>query len=187
MAEEHLVSHGFGPVFDSRSRILILGSFPSVKSREQQFYYGHPQNRFWRVLAALAGTDGDWLTCTDPETKKRFLLSHGIALYDTIEQCRITGSSDASIRDVVPADLTPILAAGGIGDRIYTNGAKSHDLYMRHIYPACGIAAVKLPSTSPANATWTLDRLTAEWGRLIGPLPLIGREEQETAAAQQKE
>ncbi len=172
-AEEQLVSHGFGPVYDARSRILILGSFPSVKSREQQFYYGHPQNRFWKVLAALAGTDGDWLTCTDPETKERFLLTHGIALYDVIESCRITGSSDASIRDAVPADLAPILAAGKIGGRIYTNGAKAHDLYMRHLYPVTGVKAVKLPSTSPANAAWSLARLTAEWKRLVGPLPVV--------------
>ena len=182
MAEEHIVTHGFGPVYDSRSRILILGSFPSVRSREQQFYYGHPQNRFWRVLAALASYDreaGEQLAAADPGTKKRFLLDRGIALYDTIEQCRITGSSDASIRDAVPADLTPILAGGGIGDRIYANGAKSHALYMRHIYPVCGIAAVKLPSTSPANAAWSLDRLIAEWQQLIGPLPLTGTGEEQ--------
>ncbi len=180
MAEEHVVTHGFGPVYDSRSRILILGSFPSVKSREQSFYYGHPQNRFWRVLASLAEQDGEAqlrlgesLTKADPETKKRFLADHGIALYDVIEQCRITGSSDASIKDVVPADLSPILQTADIGDRVYTNGAKAHDLYMRHIYPVTGIAAVKLPSTSPANAAWSLTRLVAEWQKQIGRLTEI--------------
>ena len=94
----------------------------------------------------------------------------GLALYDVIEQCRITGSSDASIKDVVPADLSPILQAADIGGRIYTNGAKAHDLYMRHIYPVTGIAAVKLPSTSPANAAWSLPRRAAEWQKQIGPL-----------------
>lgn len=177
-AQEQLVSHGFGPVYDACSRILILGSFPSVKSREQAFYYGHPQNRFWRVLAALAAEEnedaraaGESLTKADTETKKRFLASRGIALYDVIEQCRITGSSDASIRDAVPADLAPILETGDIGERIFVNGAKAYDLYMKHIFPVTGIRAVKLPSTSPANAAWTLDRLTEEWKRLIGPLP----------------
>nr|MCR5134962.1 DNA-deoxyinosine glycosylase [Clostridiales bacterium] len=96
-----------------------------------------------------------------------------IALYDVIESCRITGSSDASIRDAVPADLAPILAAGKIGGRIYTNGAKAHDLYMRHLYPVTGVKAIKLPSTSPANAAWSLARLTAEWKRLIGALPVV--------------
>ena len=118
--EEQLVSHGFGPVYDARSRILILGSFPSVKSREQQFYYGHPQNRFWKVLAALTGAEIE--AAADIAVKKRFLEDYGIALYDVIESCRITGSSDASIRDVTPADLTPILEAGNIEERIYANG-----------------------------------------------------------------
>jgi hypoxanthine-DNA glycosylase len=169
--EEQLVSHGFGPVYDARSRILILGSFPSVKSREQQFYYGHPQNRFWKVLAALTGAKIE--AGTDVERKERFLEDYGIALYDVIESCRITGSSDASIRDVTPADLGPILAAGNIEERIYANGTKAYDLYMKHIYPVNGIAAVKLPSTSPANAAWSLARLTEKWQRLIGPLECI--------------
>jgi len=167
--KDNLVSHGFGPVYDERSRILILGSFPSVKSREQQFYYGHPQNRFWKVLAALAGTE----IAADITAKKRFLEDYGIALYDVIESCRITGSSDASIRDVTPADLAPILATGNMEGRIYANGTKAYDLYMKHIYPVNGIAAVKLPSTSPANAAWRLERLIAEWKRLIGPLERV--------------
>ena len=169
--EEQLVSHGFGPVYDARSRILILGSFPSVKSREQQFYYGHPQNRFWKVLAALTGAEIE--AAADIAVKKRFLEDYGIALYDVIESCRITGSSDASIRDVTPADLTPILEAGNIEERIYANGTKAYDLYMKHIYPVNGIAAVKLPSTSPANAAWSLARLTEEWQRLIGTLERV--------------
>lgn len=180
MSEEKLVSHGFGPVYDARSRILILGSFPSVKSREQSFYYGHPQNRFWKVLAALAAQDpeeaegmGKGLSQEPAEEKERFLLSHGIALYDVIESCRITGSSDASIRDVTPADLAPILAGGGIGGRIYTNGGKAHELYMKHIYPVTGIRGVKLPSTSPANAAWSLDRLIEAWRKEIGQLKEI--------------
>lgn len=182
MSEEKLVSHGFGPVYDARSRILILGSFPSVKSREQAFYYGHPQNRFWKVVAALTAGDmsnradmpgGAELACAGIEEKERFLLSYGIALYDVIESCRITGSSDASIRDVTPADLTPILAAGGIGSRVYTNGGKAYELYKKHILPVTGIEAVRLPSTSPANAAWSLDRLTAAWRASIGTLTRV--------------
>lgn len=178
--EAKRATHGFGPVYDGASEILILGSFPSVKSREQAFYYGHPQNRFWRVLAALAeegtgqsrgaGLLAESLSDASVEEKERFLHEHHIALYDVIESCRIIGSSDASISDVEPADLSGILAHSRIGDRIYTNGAKAYTLYQKYIYPASGIAAVKLPSTSPANAAWSLERLTQEWRRLIGPL-----------------
>jgi hypoxanthine-DNA glycosylase len=134
------------------------------------------------VLAALAADRTEQagvlpgepaLAHADVAEKKRFLEDYGVALYDVIESCRITGSSDASIRDVTPADLAPILAAGNIGERIYTNGAKAYDLYMKHICPVNGIAAVKLPSTSPANAAWSLARLTEEWGRLIGPLERV--------------
>lgn len=152
------VTHPFPPLFDSNSRILILGSFPSVKSREGLFFYHHPQNRFWRVLAAV-------LQCPVPGTipeKRDFLLSHRIALWDTIASCSIEGSSDSSIRDVVPNDLTPILSGAPIA-QIFCNGAASYRYYEKYQRERTKRAAIKLPSTSPANAAWSLERLTAEW------------------------
>lgn len=165
MKRERLyLSHGFPPVYDARSRILILGSFPSVKSREEQFYYGHPQNRFWRVLAALSGEELPETT----EKKRAMLLRSGVALYDVIERCSIIGSDDRSIEDVTVTDLRPILRTAQIGDRIFANGAKAHTLYMKYTYPLTGIAATKLPSTSPANAACSLAQLTEIWSRTIG-------------------
>jgi hypoxanthine-DNA glycosylase len=152
------VVHTIPPVYDTHSRILILGSFPSVKSREQQFFYGHKQNRFWRVLAQV-------LDCSLPQDipeKKAMLLAHHVAVWDVIASCTITGSSDASIRDVVPNDFSALLEAADIRT-IYTNGAKAHELYCRYGYPANGIEAHKLPSTSPANAAYSLERLVDAW------------------------
>ena len=152
------VEHPFGPLFDSGSRILILGSFPSVKSREQMFFYGHPQNRFWKVIASLYGRD----VPTGIPEKKELILSNGLALWDSIASCVITGSSDASIRDVRPNDLRIILDSAPI-QRIYCNGRKSHEMYMKYILPVLGQDAECLPSTSPANAQWSLEKLTAAW------------------------
>lgn len=158
------VEHGFGPVYDEDSRILILGSVPSVKSREQSFYYGHPRNRFWKVIASLCGAD----VPDDVEGRKKFLLSRHIALYDVIESCIIKGSSDSSIKDVVVTDLGPILWGSRIGSSIFTNGGKAYELYRRYMLPLNGIEAVKLPSTSPANAAFSLDELTNIWRGKIG-------------------
>ncbi len=158
------IAHPFPPLYDERSRILILGSFPSVKSREQLFFYGHPQNRFWRVMAALLG-------CPTPQSipeKRSMLLSRGIALWDSIARCEIEGSSDASITAVVPNDLTPIFDAADIR-RVFCNGRKSHEMYRRYLEPLCGREAVCLPSTSPANAAWSLERLTAVWAEALLP------------------
>ncbi len=152
------IHHPFGPLFGPDSRILILGSFPSVKSREQNFFYGHPQNRFWKVVAALFGENAPQ---TVPE-KKTLILSHGLALWDSIASCVITGSSDASIREVRPNDLRIILNHAPI-ERIYCNGRKSHEMYERYIQPTLGREAVCLPSTSPANAQWTMEKLIAAW------------------------
>lgn len=142
--------------------MLILGSFPSVKSRESQFYYGHPQNRFWKVIAALTHEPL-------PETvedKKRVLLDHGIAVWDVIGSCKIIGSSDSSIKDVKVNDLSGILKT--VPDiRIFANGSKSYELYIKYAYPETGREIVKLPSTSPANAAWSLERLCVEWCRLL--------------------
>lgn len=154
-----MIKHTIAPVYDENSHILILGSFPSVKSREQQFFYGHKQNRFWKVLAGI-------LECEVPQTiqeKKEMLLTNHIAVWDVIKSCEIEGSSDASIRDVVPNDLSEILATADIR-MIYTNGGKAYELYNKYIYPVNGIKAQKLPSTSPANAGYSLQRLKEAWG-----------------------
>ena len=155
---EQRISHPFGPLFGPESRVLILGSFPSVKSREQNFFYGHPQNRFWKVIAALFGQD---VPLTIPE-KKELILTHGLALWDSIASCVITGSSDASIREVRPNDLRIILDGAPI-ERIYCNGRKSHEMYEKYILPSLGREAACLPSTSPANAAWSLEKLVAAW------------------------
>lgn len=156
------VEHTFLPVYDENSKILILGTFPSVKSREQNFYYGHPQNRFWKVLARLTKET----LPTTVEEKKALLLKHQIAVWDVVASCDIIGSSDSSIKDVVPADIPMILKKSQI-TRIFTNGEKAYRLYKKYCEKETGIEAVKLPSSSPANAVFTLDRLTAVWGARI--------------------
>lgn len=150
--------HPFPPLYNEQSRILILGSFPSLKSREQMFFYGHPQNRFWKVLAAVFETPVPGTI----EEKRAFLLARGVAVWDTIASCDITGSSDSSIRNVIPNDLTPILSAAHI-ERIYVNGKTSEKYYNKYIRDVIGREAVCLPSTSPANAAWSLHRLVQAW------------------------
>lgn len=157
------VQHTIDPVFDARSRVLMLGSFPSPKSREAGFFYGHPQNRMWRVLAAVVG-EGAVPQTTEERTA--FLLRNRIAMWDVIESCRIEGASDASIRDVVSNDLSRILSAAHI-EAVFCAGGKSHQLYHRYQEPITGIPAIKLPSTSAANATWSLERLTEAY-RVVG-------------------
>lgn len=154
--------HMIAPIYNNESRLLILGSFPSVKSRETQFFYGHPKNRFWRVLAAV-------LECEIPETqfeKREMLLNGNIALWDVIASCDISGSSDNSISNVVPNDLSQILDCADI-KKIYTNGSKAHQLYKKYLLTETGIAAFKLPSTSPANAQFSLERLIGEWKTIV--------------------
>ena len=158
MAETANIIHPIPPLYDANSRVLIVGSFPSVKSREAMFFYGHPQNRFWKLMALLFDAD----VPSTVEEKKRLVLSHGIAMWDTIHSCTITGSSDSSIKDVVPNDLSMILNNSRV-KRIFCNGAASHRLYQKYIYPINNIPAQKLPSTSPANAAWSLDRLAEAW------------------------
>ncbi len=153
-----MILHPFPPLFGPDSDTLILGSFPSVKSREAMFFYGHPQNRFWRVLAALYGESVPQTI----EEKKALILSHRLALWDSIASCEITGSSDASIRNAVPTDLSAILANSNV-TRIFCNGAQSYRIYCRYQLPRTGIEAVKLPSTSPANAACSLDKLIEAW------------------------
>lgn len=152
------VKHTFPPIFDENSRLLILGTVPSVKSRETDFYYGHPQNRFWRLLAHLCGEE----TPKSPQEKTDMLLRHGIALYDVVESCTITGSSDSSIRDVVPVDLQPIFEKTG-KIPVFANGATAERLYRKYLLPKTDIPIIKLPSTSPANAAWSMERLEEAW------------------------
>lgn len=158
MAEYQHLLHTIPPVYEETSRILILGSFPSVKSRENEFFYGHPQNRFWQVLSAV-------LSCELPKTKeekKEMLLSHSIAVWDVIESCDIIGSSDASIKNVVPTSLNQIITTSKI-EKIYVNGKTAGRLYHKYSEKITGMQAIVLPSTSPANATYSLARLIEEW------------------------
>ena len=160
--ERKNIVHPIAPTYDENSRILILGSFPSVKSREYGYFYGHPANRFWKVMAAVFDD-------TVPETKeekKAFLLNHRVAVWDVIASCSIEGSSDSSIRDVVPNDLSEILRAADI-KKIFVNGRTAEKMYKKYTLEKTGKEAVCLPSTSPANAAWKLDMLIEEWGRQI--------------------
>lgn len=159
------IDHPIAPVFDKDSKVLILGSFPSVRSREEGFFYGHPQNRFWRVMASVLDED----TPNTVEEKRSFLIRNHIALWDVIGSCEIYGSSDASIRDVTVNDLDMILKEADIRD-IYVNGKKAYQLYCRYTEPLTGRKAVCLPSTSPANAAWNMDRLKAVWSMIRSSL-----------------
>ena len=153
-----MLIHPIQPVFDKDSRVLILGSFPSVKSREEGFFYGHPQNRFWKVTAKVFGEQA-------PQTvsgKKAFLLRNHIALWDVIGSCEIDGSSDSSIRNVTVNDISVILNTADIR-AVFLNGQKAYQLYKKYLFPVIGRDGICLPSTSPANAAWNLERLTEEW------------------------
>ena len=158
---EKITVHPFPPLYDENSRVLILGSFPSVKSRENRFFYGHPQNRFWRVVSSVFG---EAVPGTVPD-KKRLILGHRLALWDSVAFCEVTGSSDASIRCVIPNDLRVILDGAPV-ERIFCNGRKSWEIYTRLIEPVTGRKALCLPSTSPANAQWTAEKLTGAWSVL---------------------
>lgn len=160
--EYQSLKHTFDPVYDAESKILILGSFPSVKSRENQFFYGHPQNRFWKVMASVL----DWEIPATIEEKRAMLLKNHVAVWDVIASCSIQGSSDTSIKDVVVNDFSRILENSKI-ERIYVNGGKAYELYHKYAEKVTGIKAIKLPSTSPANAAWSLERLTITWREVI--------------------
>ena len=159
---EHLV-HCIPPTFDEDSRVLVLGSFPSPKSREGQFNYGHPQNRFWRVLSDLAGEE---LPASNEE-KRAFCLRHGIALWDVVAECDIVGASDASIRNAKPNELSRITRTAPIV-AVFCTGAKAHQLYNRlGCERECGLPSTRLPSTSPANAACTYDRLKEAYAAIF--------------------
>lgn len=156
------IEHPIPPLYDRNSRILILGSFPSVKSREQAFFYGHPQNRFWRVLPMLFGEE----PLESIPQKRAFCARHGIALWDVIASCEIIGSADSSIQNAVANDLSPILTAAPI-EKIFVNGKTAEKLYRKYIFPKTQIPAACLPSTSPANAAWTLEKLLNVWQAIL--------------------
>ena len=161
--EEYInINHTFNPIYNQESKILILGTFPSVKSRETNFYYGHPRNRFWKIIAALVNSN---IPIT-VEEKKNLLLENHIALWDVIKSCNITGSEDASIKSVIPNDFTDIMKKTKI-EKIYANGNKAYELYMKYVYPDIKREIKKLPSTSPANAGYSLEKLVEKWKVLI--------------------
>lgn len=158
---EHII-HPFPPLYDEHSEILILGSLPSVKSREQMFFYGHPQNRFWKVLSAVLGET----LPTTVEEKKQMLLRNHIALWDTIYSCDIIGSSDSSIRNVVPTDLNRILTESAVS-RIYCNGKTSAKYFEKYQQKILGMEAQVLPATSPANAAYSVEKLISMWAEAL--------------------
>ena len=155
-------SHEFPTVFDENSEILILGSFPSVKSRQESFFYANPQNRFWKLMAQLLNES----TPKDTKDKIVMLKKHKIALWDVIESCDIVGSSDSSISNVVPVDISQILSRANI-IKVYANGGKAFELYNKYLYPKTKLDITKLPSTSPANAGYSFDKLLSEWKKIL--------------------
>ena len=157
-----MITHPFQPICNENSEILILGSFPSVKSREQMFYYGHPRNRFWKMLSMIFN-EPEPLEITD---KRHLLLSHGIALWDVVASCRIKGSADSSIQDVTANDIQSLVNKCGI-KRILCNGTTAFDLYMKLVFPTCRIKPKRMPSTSPANAACSLEKLVEAWKVLL--------------------
>ena len=153
-----MIIHPIPPLFDAQSETLILGSFPSVKSREAAFFYGHPQNRFWGVIAAVFESEKPKTI----EEKKQLVLKNNIALWDVIAQCEIEGSADSTISNVTANDLSVILQNSKV-ERIFVNGKTAEKYYNKYTYPKTGIKAICLPSTSPANAAWSFERLVEAW------------------------
>lgn len=153
-----MIKHPFPPLYNKDSKILILGSFPSVKSREQMFFYGHPQNRFWKVVSSVFERD-------EPETieeKKQLLYENGVALWDVIASCEIAGSSDSSIKNVKVNDISKILEESDIR-QIFVNGKTAEKYFKKYTQAQINREAVCLPSTSPANAVWSLEKLVEAW------------------------
>lgn len=159
--EAGLVTHEFDAFFDEDSRVLILGTIPSPKSREQGFYYGHPQNRFWKVLADVLGEEFPQTV----EERKGFLKRNHIALWDVLKSCEIKGASDVSIRNARPNDMNRILQAADIR-AIFATGAKAAQLYKKLCFPECGVEAVRLPSTSPANCGCSYEKLREAYSQI---------------------
>lgn len=157
-----VVNHTFNPIVDSESRVLILGTMPSPKSRENGFYYGHPQNRFWKVIADILNEE----VPPTNEAKTEFLHRHHIALWDVLKSCEIKGADDSSIKNPIPNDLTEVLKVAPI-KAIFTTGKKATDLYMKYCYPLTQIEVIGLPSTSPANRRISYEVLKAEYQQIL--------------------
>ena len=153
-----MLTHPFEPVADEGCRVLVLGSFPSVKSRENGFYYGHPRNRFWRMIAGVYRE----MPPEDIPGRRLLLLRHHIALWDAALSCEVEGSMDQDIRSVAPTDLSRVLSRANIA-KVLANGQTAGRLYRKYQQPLCGLPVTVLPSTSPANAAWSLERLCAAW------------------------
>lgn len=165
MSDTYLgIGHPFEPVWNEHSRVLVLGTFPSVKSRENAFYYGHPQNRFWPVLAMLFNET----VPVTVEEKRALLLRNGVALWDVLATCDITGSADGSIRNPIPSDIASLLQKASI-QKIFVNGQTAANLYRKYCLPQTSVEAILLPSTSPANAAWSVQRLAIAWEALLEP------------------
>ena len=158
-------THPFKPIFDKNSKILVLGSFPSVVSRKFGFYYANPQNRFWRVLAGILNAP----LPKSMDEKINFLLAYRIAIYDAAISCEIKGSSDAKMTAVTPANLEPIFKTANI-TQVYANGGKAYEICKKYledeILKATKNVVIKLPSTSPANAKFSIDKLASEWSAI---------------------
>ena len=154
--------HTIPPLFSADSDTLILGTFPSPKSREAAFYYGHPQNRFWRVLAGVYGE----AVPTSVEEKTRLVLAHSLALWDTVASCEIVGAADSTIRRETPNDIAWLIGETRV-TRIFTNGKTAFALYEKYALPKTKIGALALPSTSPANASYSLENLIEIWGEAL--------------------
>ena len=157
-----MLIHPVEPLFNENSKTLILGTFPSIKSREMMFFYAHPQNRFWKVMARICNRD----VPKSVEDKTELILSNHFALWDVIHSCEIEGSADSTIKNVVPNDISVILNNSKV-DRIFVNGKKAESLYKKYLEKEVGIKAIYLPSSSPANASWSEDRLTEYWSKQI--------------------
>lgn len=164
---EETVVHRIPPVFDERSRVLILGTMPSPKSREVGFFYGHPQNRFWRVMEALFSLEDHALS--DNDSRRAFLLEHRIALWDVLASCDIAGASDASIRNARPNDLHRILDIAPV-HAVFATGVQAARLYRRFCEQECGMPVTALPSTSAANARMRLPELVEAYRPILDAL-----------------
>lgn len=162
MAKQEHVTHEFGAFFDENSKILILGTIPSPKSREMGFYYGHPRNRFWKLMAEILQEPFP----ESVEERKDFLAKHGIALWDVLASCEISGASDSSIRNAVPNDMNVIFKRADI-KAVFTTGAAATKLYMKHCFPKCGMKAEGLPSTSPANCACPYEKLLEAYSQIL--------------------
>lgn len=158
---EH-VKHEFGPFYDKNSKVLILGTIPSPKSREMGFYYGHPRNRFWMIMSELLGEPFP----NDVRTRRAMMRKHGIALWDVLASCSISGAEDASIRDGIPNDMNVILQEADI-KAVFTTGKKAQKLYEKLCYPKCGAVSICLPSTSPANCACSYEKLKEAYSVIL--------------------